>query len=280
MKFFYRYVNRLKEPEKVSPDIDPAMLGIILHEIMKNLYQSFTGTILSADKLDSMIRNKQLLESTINRAINEKFRDGRNDRASGSELIIRDVLMEYLIRILHTDKALAPITILNLEDSFSFGLSFLYEGKDTKVITGGKVDRIDIVNGVTRIVDYKTGSVAESINSTDDLFADDRKKDADGWLQTLLYCEVYRAINPDIIIRPSIYKIKKLTGAMSTDKLRLKSGSRNSIDLDNYETIREEFISGLKTLISIIFSDTEPFVKTTDAWGKCTYCPYRILCMR
>ena len=44
---------------------------------------------------------------------------------------------------------------------------------------------------VTRIVDYKTGSVSESINSIDDLFIDDRKKDADGWLQTLLYCEAY-----------------------------------------------------------------------------------------
>ena len=27
MKFYYRYVNGLKEPDKVTKDIDPAMLG-------------------------------------------------------------------------------------------------------------------------------------------------------------------------------------------------------------------------------------------------------------
>ena len=43
MKFFYRYVNRLKEPENISADIDPAMLGNILHEIMRNLYHDYKG---------------------------------------------------------------------------------------------------------------------------------------------------------------------------------------------------------------------------------------------
>ena len=79
-----------------------------------------------------------------------------------------------------------------------------------EIITGGKIDRIDIINGVTRIVDYKTGSVSEIINSVDDLFTDDRKKDSDGWLQTLLYCEAYLASKPGSIVRPSVYKIKKL----------------------------------------------------------------------
>ena len=41
MKFFYRYINGLKEPENISTDIDPAMLGNILHEIMRNLYQPY-----------------------------------------------------------------------------------------------------------------------------------------------------------------------------------------------------------------------------------------------
>ena len=280
MKFFYRYINRLKEPENISTDIDPAMLGNILHEIMKNLYQPFIGSVLTAEMLNGMIHNKQFLSKIVNEAVNEKYKAGRNDEVSGNELIVRDVLMAYLIRILNTDKAIAPFVILSLEDSYSFVLPFNLNGSKAEILTGGKVDRIDNLNGVIRIVDYKTGTVSEYVNSIDDLFIDDRKKDADGWLQTLLYCEAYLSTKPGNIVRPSVYKIKKLTGAFIGDKLKLKTGSRSESVLDNYEPIRDEYLTGLKGLINTIFSVDEPFIKTTDVRGKCSYCPYRTLCMR
>jgi ATP-dependent exoDNAse (exonuclease V) beta subunit len=280
MKFFYRYINRLKETDNVTADIDPAMLGNILHEIMKNLYQPYIGSVLSVELLNGMIRNKQLLSKIINESVNEKFKAGRNDSVSGNELIARNVLMVYLIRILNTDKALAPLNILNLEDSFSFFLSLQLKESRIEILTGGKIDRIDTVNGMTRIVDYKTGSVSESVSTVNDLFVDDRKKDSDGWLQTLLYCEAYLAVNPGNVVRPSVYKIKKLNGQLLNDKLKLKTGSRIETVIDNYATVREEFLIGLKGLITTIFGEDEPFIKTADARGKCSYCPYKTLCMR
>jgi hypothetical protein len=230
--------------------------------------------------LNGIIRNKQFLARIVNETVNQKFKAGRNDSISGNELIVREVLLAYLKRILNADKALAPFVVLNLEDTFSFLLPFISNGSQVEILTGGKIDRIDNVNGVTRIVDYKTGNVSEYVNSVSDLFIDDRKKDADGWLQTLLYCEAYLATNPGSIVRPSVYKIKKLNGAIISDKLKLKNGSKNEDVIDNYDSVRDEFLHSLKGLISIIFSDDEPFVKTIDAWGKCSWCPYRTLCMR
>jgi hypothetical protein len=280
MKFFYRYVNRLKEPVNFSKDIDPAMLGNILHEIMKNLYLSYKGTILTREMLHLMIRNESLLVETINRAVNENYKDGRDDSVSGSELIVREVLMNFLIRILKTDYAIAPVSILNLEDSFSFNLTFPSNGSLIGILTGGKIDRIDSVNGVIRIVDYKTGNVSESIKAIDDLFADDRSKDSDGWLQTLVYCEAYHVAHTDSIIRPTVYKIKKLGGTVITDKLIIRSGNKSQFVIDNYLTVREEFLKGLNELVSTIFSEDESFVKTSDVRGKCSWCPYKTLCMR
>ncbi|HEX7494817.1 MAG TPA: PD-(D/E)XK nuclease family protein, partial [Bacteroidales bacterium] len=280
MKFFYRYVNRLKEPVNISKNIDPAMLGNILHEMMKNIYLRYTGSILTGEMLNLMIRNKQLLSKIINEAVNENYKDGRNDSVRGSELIVREVLMNFLVRILKTDNAIAPINILNLEDSFSFDLTFLLNGSLIGVLTGGKIDRIDSVNGVVRIVDYKTGNVSESIKMIDDLFTDDRTKDIDGWLQTLVYCEAYQAMHPDSVVRPSVYKIKKLDGTVITDKLIIRSDNKTQIVVDNYLTVREEFLRGLKELVSTIFNKDEPFVKTSDIRGKCSWCPYKILCMR
>jgi CRISPR/Cas system-associated exonuclease Cas4 (RecB family) len=280
MKFYYRYINHLKEPEKVSSEIDPALLGNILHEIMKRLYHNFPGRVLTKDKLDSVIRNRQLVGKGINEAINAKFNYGKNSLISGNELIVRDVLMAYVVRILHTDLSIAPLTILDLEEPFSFVISILLNGTQTEILTGGKVDRIDTFNNVVRIVDYKTGTVADMINSIGDLFIDDRKKDIDGWLQTLLYSEAYLVNKPDSIIRPSVYKIRKLKGGFLSDKLRIKADTKSETVIDDYKIVRDEFMIGLKEIITLIFSSDEPFTMTTDSKGKCSYCPYRALCMR
>lgn len=280
MKFFFRYISRLKEPDSISADIDPAMLGNILHEIMKNIYQPYTGSDISKEMLTAIVKKDEFLSGTITRAVNDKYKAGRPDSASGNELIISDVLMAYLKKILYSDIAIAPFSITNLEDSFVFELALKLDGVQTKILTGGKVDRIDKVSGITRIVDYKTGTVSEYVSSISDLFADDRKKDDDGWLQTLLYCEAYLFSNPGSIVRPSVYKIRKLNGTVPADKLRIKTKGSSEVVVDNYSTIQKEFLDGLKALIQIIFSENEPFVKTKDIRGKCSWCPYRILCGR
>jgi len=280
MKFYYQYVNLLKEPDRVVADIDPAMLGNILHDLMRRLYNEYKGRVLSKEVVRGILSNEVLLQNTINESIRVEINNSHEGFISGNELIVRDVLLAYLKKILNTDEKLAPITLLSLEDSFNFKIDANSDGKAIELITGGKVDRIDIVAGVTRIVDYKTGTVAETIHSIADLFEDDRKKDYDGWLQTLLYCEAYLASGQSKSLYPSIYKIKKLTGGVLSDKLKLKMENKTEFTVDDYSIVRDEFLSGLKNVISDIFNINEPFIMTTDLRGKCSFCPYRILCMR
>jgi hypothetical protein len=221
-----------------------------------------------------------MLSRVVNDIIKSKFKNEEDGQAGGNELIVRDVLMAYVSRILSTDRSIAPLTIIKLEQLYDFRLSVSSNGSDIQVATGGKIDRIDAVNGVTRIVDYKTGTVADVLNSITDLFADDRKKDPDGWLQTLLYCEAYLVNVPGTVLCPSVYKIKKLTGGTLSDKLRVKTGSKTEVIIDDYSLVRGEFIDGLKGIISKIFSNNEPFSMTADTRGKCSYCPYSALCLR
>jgi ATP-dependent helicase/DNAse subunit B len=195
-------------------------------------------------------------------------------------LIVRDVLLAYLKKILSTDAGLAPFTVLNLEAPFNFKIDTVSDGKNIEVRTGGTVDRIDIISGVTRIVDYKTGTVAETVNSIGDLFESDRKKDFDGWLQTLLYCEAYLASHQSVTLYPSIYKIKKMSGGSLSDKLRIKTESKTDLIVDDYRLVRDEFLTGLKQVISDIFNINESFEMTTDIRNKCSFCPYQKLCMR
>ncbi len=62
MKFYYRYVNGLKEPETIGGEIDHAVFGLILHKLMRNIYENYQGEVVSEEILDSLIRNEQFLQ--------------------------------------------------------------------------------------------------------------------------------------------------------------------------------------------------------------------------
>ena len=84
------------------------------------------------------------------------------------------------------------------------------------------------------------------------LFVDDRDKDLDGWLQTLLYCEGYLYSNPDSIVRPSVYKLRKYSRERESDKLRIKDGKAPDSILEDYVHIRYEFMELLKITLTKI----------------------------
>jgi hypothetical protein len=229
--------------------------------------------------IDSIIKEERGLLDIIDRAINEHYNSDINRPMSGNDIIIRDILLVYFMKILQADKALAPFTVIALEKSFFFGLSFMVNGENKIIRTGGNIDRIDRLSGTTRIVDYKTGETAERINSISDLFADDRKKELDCWLQTLLYCEAWLAGNEISLIRPSIYKVKELSAEKFSDSLKIKEEKNSYFLLNDYQKVREPFLNGLREVIALIFNREEPF-RMTKNLNKCGYCPYRGLCQR
>jgi CRISPR/Cas system-associated exonuclease Cas4 (RecB family) len=278
MQFFYRYVLGIREPEDLSGEIDSAMFGSILHEVMRTLYSDFIGMALSKEAIRKMTGDDEMLQKAVSDAITREFRNGEEGVVTGNELIVREVLLAYLKRILKADASFAPVTILNLEEKFDFTISLKKDEKESKVTTGGIIDRIDYSGGSTRIVDYKTGNIAPFVCSVDDLFKEDRKKEYDGWLQILLYSEAYLQKLPGKIVQPSIYGIKKMTGGKTETRLLIKP-DRTEAPLVDYLQIRDQFMQGLRDTISKIFDPGEDFTMTrTDS--KCAYCKYRILCMR
>jgi CRISPR/Cas system-associated exonuclease Cas4 (RecB family) len=279
MKFYYRYVCGLREPEKITEEIDPAMFGTILHDVMKKLYTGRTGRVMNPDELEHLASDTQLIQLSVADSIKEQFRKGEKGSGTGNELIVESVLQTYARRIIRNDIKLAPFTLLSLEEKITFPVGVPCDDRIIALNTGGYADRIDIVNGVTRIVDYKTGAVATDIKSVSGLFEEDRSKDLDGWFQILLYCEAYINGRSGVPLLPSIYRIKSMTGKPIQAGLQFKQG-RSVLVLDDYNTVREEFVSRLKEVLIRIFNPSEPFTMTADSRVKCGWCPYRVLCSR
>jgi len=279
MRFYYRYVNRLKEPEILKEEIDHAVFGEVLHNIMNSVYAGFINREVTPGDIDAILKDEPRLGNLVEIAVKAGNNPDASGHAGGKDIIMRDVLLTYLVRILRTDRTLAPFNIEGLEKPVSFRLSINDGSQTINLRTGGNIDRIDKKNGKSRIVDYKTGSTAEKIASVGELFEDDRKKETDGWLQTLVYCEAILTENSTATIRPSIYNIKELSADKFSDVLKIKAGKNDESALYDYGTIRNEFLDGLTGTVKKIFSREEPF-RMTESLSKCNYCPYRELCRR
>lgn len=279
MKFYYRYISGLKESEKVAGMADYATFGLILHRMMKNIYFKVLGTEVNFEFFDSHLKNESYLKEIVNIAYHEEDNPVITTFPDGNELIMKDVLLFYLLRILRADRSVSPFTVTSLEQPFSFLVKLNQENLKLTVMTGGNVDRIDRKHNSYKVIDYKTGEVARNIKSIEELFTDDRKRDFDGWLQTLIYCEAFLDRIPDVAVRPSIYRIRELSDRNFSDSLRIKVDKNNDIPLEDYREIRNEFMEGLNRTIGIIFNPDEPFIMTEDK-RKCNYCPYRALCQR
>jgi len=279
MMFYYRYVNGLKEPERIPGEIDHPVFGLILHRMMKNVYDDLKGNVVTREFIDSLTGNKEYLQAVTEKAFHDEVNPGIDKITDGNELIIRDILQTYLVRILKADRSITPFALISLETLYVFRTSFVLNGQVRTLRIGGKVDRIDRPGGKTRIVDYKTGEAARKIDSIEDLFRDDRKRDLDGWLQTFIYCEAFLEGYPDLELKPSIYRVREISETSLPDTLKIRSDNNQEVPLEDYRLLRNEFMEGLKNTLATIFNPDEPFTMT-GTFRKCGFCPYRGLCQR
>ncbi len=276
MKFYYRYVNELKEPARVSAEIDPVMMGNLLHEIMKGIYEVHNGKLISSDLIDTILKDGENVVSLIRETTSAIAGRNFSMKSDGNILITCDILEEYVSRIIGCDRGLAPFRIIGLEAPCNFEIPLTSDAR--KIRAGGVIDRIDEVRGCFRIVDYKTGKTSERIPSVSELFTRGRPKDYDAWLQTLFYCEAYSQGNKDAIVRPSVYRIRALKDGYD-DRLAIGKGKEETVFVDNFLLVRDIFVNSLKETVTVIMDENVPFEMTEDR-NSCRTCPYAILCMR
>jgi hypothetical protein len=208
----------------------------------------------------------------------QQFFKNRKLKINGKNLIITNVLREMTEKILKTDTGNAPIYIESLEKDYSSFVKVKGESGDLNILIGGIIDRVDRINNITRILDYKSGGDKLEINNINDLFDYNSKNRNKAAFQTLMYCEIYSLNEPGKKIRPSLYPVRKMFADDFSDIFHIKKGPLDG-NIDDYSVIREVFTGLLGSVISDIFNKSRPFLMTTDTL-KCRYCPYCSLCNR
>ena len=305
LAFYYQYIAHIKEPDSDPETIDNRMFGNIFHRAAYLIYKDITdhSPVIEKAHIQAYLSNRKLLASVVDRAFEEEECKTNN----GLQIINREVIIEYITKLLKIDQQLCPFSILAMEEEAKVytQLSFtipsggaLKEGalkggalvssapdKHYNLTIGGIIDRLDAVTDKQtgkrriRVVDYKTGNKPSSaIKSIEEVFDPKNiaSKHSNYFLQAILYSLIvsrskeWNAANDPV--SPALLFIKQ---AATKDYDPTLCIDKHPIsDVTVYE---EEFLTKLKETVADMYSPDAAFTPTDDR-KKCELCPYRMLC--
>jgi hypothetical protein len=277
LRFYFRQVARIREPDAVEEDLDARILGNFLHDVMEHFYKRLREKKQSKDvEVTDFDHAGQLIDQLIDEVFIKAYglEPGKAVVYEGQRLVVREVVKRFAHRIIEMDKAYAPFVMEAVEQE-----GMLYEVRISKppghVLLSGKIDRVDRKDDVLRVIDYKTGKDKLDFDSVESLFVRDGKRNKAAF-QTLLYALLYRAnashrgtrIVPGLINRMNLFD--------DDFKFGLKVGREYVTDVD---PLLPEFEQRLKIVLEELFDIETPFDQTTDP-EICRNCPYQGICYR
>ena len=295
LAFYYQYIAHIKEPDSDPETIDNRMFGNIFHRAAYLIYKDITdhSPVIEKAHIQAYLSNRKLLASVVDRAFEEEECKTNN----GLQIINREVIIEYITKLLKIDQQLCPFSILAMEEeakvytqlSFTIpSVGALVSGAPTKqynLTIGGIIDRLDAITDKQtgkrriRVVDYKTGNKPSSaIKSIEEVFDPKNiaSKHSNYFLQAILYSL--------IVSRSKEWNVAN--DAVSPALLFIKQAATNDYDptlcidkhpISDVTVYEEEFLTKLKETVADMYSPNAAFTPTDDR-KKCELCPYRMLC--
>lgn len=260
IRFYEQKILEIKEDNEVEEIIESNTMGSVIHGVLEAMYKPYLGKILNKKNIVEMQKNCSML---LHRYFEKLYLKG--NIISGKNKLIFEVSKNYINRFLQQELILInqkkQLKIIALEENLS--AEIFIEGIDFPIRINGFVDRIDELDGVTRIIDYKTGKVeARELKIVDFSVITEDYKYAKA-LQVMLYSYLYvsKIKKPTIKLESGIISFKNLSSGFLrinlSDELRGK----------NYEVTEEKiqnFMNEIKNLIREILNPEIPFIENTD----------------
>ncbi|MCK5781131.1 MAG: PD-(D/E)XK nuclease family protein [Flavobacteriales bacterium] len=152
--FYYQKVLRLSEQEDVEEVAGYNTLGNVVHEVLEELYKPYIGKFLSVGHIKNMFDKVSIL--TVQK-FKKLYKNG--DITHGKNLLISKVAEEFVNNFIRSEiKVLekgSQLKIIGLEKKMTAEIYVKDLDKTVKIF--GFIDRVDQLDGVIRVLDYKTG---------------------------------------------------------------------------------------------------------------------------
>ncbi|MET2986275.1 PD-(D/E)XK nuclease family protein [Aureibaculum conchae] len=252
LEFYNQKILKIREIEEVEETIAANTLGTIIHKTLEALYEPYINEILTEDTLLQM---KSKVSSEVRKWFKEVYNSGNISK--GKNLLVYNVAQQFVTNFLNQELRLIKdgnvLKILALEKKLT--LKIKVESLNFPVQLVGEADRIDELNGTTRIIDYKTGKVEQKeLNIKDwSLITKDYKKHNKSF-QVLFYALLFsESLGLNIDKQPlesGIVSFKNLKVGF----LKINKATVTQEDIDFFKT-------ELKQLLVEIFDPTIPILE-------------------
>ncbi|MDR0421313.1 MAG: PD-(D/E)XK nuclease family protein [Prevotellaceae bacterium] len=273
LKFYFHYIAKLKLPDNET-NSDSIIFGNVFHKTAEIIYKQtgkFENSLITENDLNTFTDNDELLKNIADEAMQTETGIDNSQNYSIKQLIMRDVIVDYMKKLLEFDKTNVPFTLYEIETSIVDKFNFETPSGNIDIYLGGRVDRIDIKDNVLRILDYKTGGKPKTIKSVEDLFISSKNRNEYAF-QAFLYSVIISKQKPEFSVMPSILYVNgKLT---EQEDIQIKFGKENLYDIRQIEA---DFFNCLNKIIFDMFDAKIPFSQTENK-DACTYCNFKQIC--
>ncbi len=249
--FYYHSILGIPDENQMEETIAYNTLGSVIHNTLEDLYKPLENMELNKKFIKEM---QGKTDSIVNKYFQEKFSIGNLNK--GKNLIIVETAKKYIKNFLKKElndiNEGAVIKILAVEKKFETSVNLSSKLKNIKI--RGKIDRIDSVNGVTRVIDYKTGAQIKQgdLNIKEyNMITEDKKYS--NIFQLLFYCialENNKKYN--LPLESGIISFRNLSGGALKTKFLDKSTLVTTENLEDYK-------KGLENLIKEILDINTSF---------------------
>lgn len=251
--FYQKYLLKIREAEEIEEEVSYRVYGNVVHQTLENLYQNLTGKIITAEAVKKM---KKGLEEELFIQFQEQF--NQDAMLKGKNLLSLEIAKNQCQRFLNSELQLVEkheVQLVSLEQELK--IKFPIEGMDYPIHLKGTADRVDRVDGMYRIIDYKTGKVSQTDLNINDyaLLTEDFKKAKA--FQVLFYSLLLEnQLKGEL--QSGIISFKNLSAGFM--KFQLKEGRKTITNVID-ENVKSHFKSCLKSLICEILNPEIPFIE-------------------
>lgn len=286
VRFYFRDVAGVKDEDPPSDSMDAITQGLVVHEVMEKVYIPHQEkrdslkerVVISKELINSILENERKIRRLVIRAVNRIHYhldyEELDREPEGAMPIITDRLALMVKNALRHDATLAPFELVGTEISDTIRWSI---GSSPEVNVKYAIDRVDIVDGIFRIVDYKTGVSHVAASEQEDIF--NGNYNARYFIQLLLYADILsrRLAEENLKAAPGIamkiYEVNRPPQSLEV----MPTVERKNVMLNTDEGVADTFKLGMEKIINDIFNPDIPF-SPTDNEDNCLYCNLKYLC--
>ncbi len=260
IRFYEQKILGIKEDNEVEETIAANTMGSVIHDVLEELYTPYLGQFLNINNIAEMQKRCTPL---LEKYFEKHYLKGNTE--TGKNKLIFEVSKSHINRFLKQELELLnknkQLKIVALEENLSAEL--IIEGVDFPIKIHGIVDRIDELEGTTRIIDYKTGKVDVGQLKLTDFSKISEEYKYTKAMQVMLYSYMYvsKMNAPISQLQSGVISFKNLNSGFI--RMNFSEKYRTTDYVVSEERI-QNFMIEISKLISGILNPKIPFIENQD----------------